>query len=68
MGTTVQSADVMSRVIYGAQTELKVVLIALVMALAVGVPLGLISGYYGGPARPRARAASWTRCSRSRIC
>ena len=49
MGTTVQSSDVMARVIYGAQTELKVVLIALVMALAVGVPLGLLSGYYGGP-------------------
>ena len=49
MGTTVQSTDVMARVIYGAQTELKVVVIALVMALAVGVPLGLLSGYYGGP-------------------
>jgi peptide/nickel transport system permease protein len=49
MGTTVQSDDVMSRVIYGAQTELEVVLIALVMALSVGVPLGLLSGYFGGP-------------------
>jgi peptide/nickel transport system permease protein len=48
MGTTVQSTDVMARVIWGAQTELKVVAIALVMALAVGVPLGLISGYFGG--------------------
>jgi peptide/nickel transport system permease protein len=48
MGTTVQSTDVMARVIWGAQTELKVVVIALVMALAVGVPLGLISGYFGG--------------------
>jgi len=48
MGTTVQSSDVMARVIYGAQTELKVVVIALVMALTVGVPLGLISGYFGG--------------------
>jgi peptide/nickel transport system permease protein len=48
MGTTVQSSDVMSRVIYGAQTELKVVIIALVMALVIGVPLGLVSGYFGG--------------------
>jgi peptide/nickel transport system permease protein len=48
MGTTVQSSDVMSRVIYGAQTELKVVVIALAMSLTVGVPLGLISGYFGG--------------------
>jgi peptide/nickel transport system permease protein len=49
MGTTVQSTDVMARVIWGAQTELKVVAIALVMALVVGVPLGLLSGYFGGP-------------------
>ncbi len=48
MGTTVQSSDVMARVIYGAQTELKVVVVALAMSLAVGVPLGLISGYFGG--------------------
>ncbi|HUJ54441.1 MAG TPA: ABC transporter permease [Gaiellaceae bacterium] len=48
MGTTVQSSDVMARVIWGAQTELKVVAIALVMSLSVGVPLGLISGYFGG--------------------
>ena len=47
-GTTVQSVDVLSRVIYGAQTELEVVAIALAMSLAIGVPLGLISGYFGG--------------------
>jgi peptide/nickel transport system permease protein len=48
MGTTVQSTDVMSRVIWGAQTELKVVVIALAMSLVIGVPLGLLSGYFGG--------------------
>ncbi|HKC77400.1 MAG TPA: ABC transporter permease [Gaiellaceae bacterium] len=48
LGTTVQSTDVMARVIYGTQTELKVVVIALAMSLSVGVPLGLISGYFGG--------------------
>ena len=48
MGTTVQSTDVMSRVIWGAQTELKVVAISLVLAIAVGVPLGLLSGFFGG--------------------
>src|SRR5438445_5119889 len=41
-GTTVQSVDVLSRVIYGTQTELEVVAIALAMSLVVGVPLGLI--------------------------
>jgi peptide/nickel transport system permease protein len=48
-GTNVLSTDVMARVIWGAQTELKVVAIALVMAITIGVPLGLLSGYFGGP-------------------
>jgi peptide/nickel transport system permease protein len=48
MGTTVQSTDVLARVVYGSQTELKVVILALVFSLAIGVPLGLISGYLGG--------------------
>jgi peptide/nickel transport system permease protein len=47
-GTTVQSTDVLSRVIWGARTELEVVVLAVFLALAVGVPLGLISGYLGG--------------------
>jgi peptide/nickel transport system permease protein len=49
MGTTVQSTDVMSRVIWGAQTELKVVALSLLFSLTIGVPLGLLSGYFGGP-------------------
>jgi peptide/nickel transport system permease protein len=49
MGTTVLSNDVMARVVYGAQTELKVVGLALVMSIAIGVPLGLLSGFFGGP-------------------
>ena len=48
MGTTVQSTDVLARVIYGAQTELEVVFLALVFGLSIGVPLGLVSGYFGG--------------------
>jgi peptide/nickel transport system permease protein len=48
MGTTVQSTDVLSRVIWGAQTELLVVILALVFGLLIGVPLGLISGYLSG--------------------
>jgi peptide/nickel transport system permease protein len=47
-GTTVQSDDVLSRVIWGARTSLEVVLLSLVLAVAIGVPLGLISGYFGG--------------------
>jgi peptide/nickel transport system permease protein len=48
MGTTVESDDVLARVIWGAQTELKVVVLALALSLAAGVPLGLVSGYFGG--------------------
>jgi peptide/nickel transport system permease protein len=47
-GTTVESDDVLSRVIWGAQTELKVVVFALALSLIAGVPLGLISGYFSG--------------------
>jgi peptide/nickel transport system permease protein len=48
MGTNVQSTDVLSRVIWGTQTELKVVIISLIISIGVGVPLGLFSGYFGG--------------------
>ena len=48
MGTNVQSTDVLSRIIWGTQTELKVVLVSLVFSIGVGVPLGLLSGYFGG--------------------
>jgi peptide/nickel transport system permease protein len=49
LGTTVQSTDVLARVIWGTQTELKVVALALVFGLTIGVPLGVISGYFAGP-------------------
>ncbi len=47
-GTNVQSTDVLSRIVWGAQTELEVVGLALLFGLVVGVPLGLFSGYFGG--------------------
>lgn len=48
MGTNVQSTDVLSRIIWGTRTELKVVLVSLLLSISVGVPLGLFSGYFGG--------------------
>ncbi|OLE36348.1 MAG: peptide ABC transporter permease [Actinobacteria bacterium 13_1_20CM_3_68_9] len=47
-GTTVQSTDVLSRVIWGARTAVEVVVLSLVFSIAIGVPLGLVSGYVGG--------------------
>ena len=48
LGTTVQSTDVLSRIIWGARTAIEVVVVAVVLSILVGVPLGLISGYVGG--------------------
>lgn len=47
-GTTVGGYDVLSRVIYGAQTALLVVIVAVVLSLFIGVALGLYAGYFGG--------------------
>jgi peptide/nickel transport system permease protein len=47
-GTTVQSTDVFSRVVWGARTEVEVVILAVIFSLAIGLPVGLISGFRGG--------------------
>ena len=47
-GTTVQSLDVLSRVLWGARTAMEVVVLAVVFSLIIGVTLGLASGYVGG--------------------
>jgi peptide/nickel transport system permease protein len=40
--------DVLSRVIWGARTALEVVILSIFVCVVLGVPLGLISGFYGG--------------------
>ncbi|MGO1884002.1 MAG: ABC transporter permease [Citricoccus sp.] len=47
-GTTVGGFDVLSRVMWGTQTALAVIVAAVVMSLFLGVFLGLVSGYLGG--------------------
>ncbi len=47
-GTTVGGYDVFSRVIWGAQTALLVVIISVLLSIFAGVVLGLVSGYLGG--------------------
>ena len=47
MGTDVQGRDVWARLIYGARISLAVGLISQSIALAIGLTLGLIAGYFG---------------------
>jgi peptide/nickel transport system permease protein len=50
LGTDELGRDVLSRLIYGAQPTLEVGVLATGLALAAGVPIGLMSGYYRGAA------------------
>lgn len=48
LGTTVGGYDVLSRVLWGAQTALYVIVVAVILSIFAGVALGLVSGYLGG--------------------
>jgi peptide/nickel transport system permease protein len=40
--------DVFSRVVWGARTAILVVVLSILFCVVIGVPLGLVSGYFGG--------------------
>jgi len=48
MGTDGIGRDVFARVLWGARTSLTIMAIGAFLALVVGFPLGLLSGYVGG--------------------
>jgi peptide/nickel transport system permease protein len=48
LGTDALGRDVMAGVIFGARVSLLVGLVSTLAALAVGVPLGALAGYFGG--------------------
>jgi peptide/nickel transport system permease protein len=48
LGTTVGGYDVLSRTIWGAQTALFVIIVAILLSVFLGIFIGLVSGYLGG--------------------
>ncbi|QSZ49470.1 ABC transporter permease [Arthrobacter sp. D5-1] len=48
LGTTVSGYDVLSRVVWGSQTAVTVIVVSVAMSIFLGVALGLLSGYFGG--------------------
>ncbi|MCK0168181.1 ABC transporter permease [Jannaschia sp. S6380] len=48
MGTDEIGRDVMSRMIWGAQASLLAGVVSVGIAVMLGVPLGLVAGYFGG--------------------
>lgn len=48
LGTDSAGRDVWARIVYGARVSLGVAMAVQLVAVLVGVPLGLLAGYYGG--------------------
>jgi ABC-type dipeptide/oligopeptide/nickel transport system permease subunit len=48
LGTDIQGRDTLSRMIYGCRTVLMVGFITVTVAAIIGIPLGLMAGFFGG--------------------
>ncbi|KMJ60513.1 nickel transporter permease NikC [Bacillus sp. LL01] len=48
LGTDQLGRDVFSRILYGAKLTIGLGLLAIFLAIVIGVPIGLLSGYIGG--------------------
>jgi len=47
-GTDALGRDIFTRVVFGARMSIRIGVTVLAIALAIGVPLGLVAGYFGG--------------------
>lgn len=48
LGTDELGRDIFSRIVYGARTSLLIGVTVLAFSMALGVPIGLVAGYFGG--------------------
>jgi peptide/nickel transport system permease protein len=49
LGTDNQGRDMLSAILYGARISLAVGIAAVLLSMVVGVSLGILAGYFGGP-------------------
>ncbi len=49
LGTDDQGRDILSTILFGARSSIAIGILSVLLAIGIGVSLGLIAGYFGGP-------------------